>query len=756
MERKATQRRRSSSFDAVWKRRFGANSPCAQRALAELIDAFSTRTAKTAKRFRLWESVWNSTSDVLRRRDLGPAFQRAFAPLFAARPDLRSRPGQTLNVEERERFSAFCFVMQTYVVESILAVLERYYELSPDELRALFGDSPFNWGESVRETLNVGDDDLDALQLEDYARENDPFAETYAKFFSFELRKTLGEFYTPAPLANYLRKRAFELSRAKYPTILDPTCGAGVFLTSSLRAFLDAGLDPSDALGKLAGFDVSPLAVVTARANLLLAATSRAKGDRRKDLLRTIAAERRQAAPSEPTACVCFFDALAEEPPDSAYSDLFGLDVQKWIDSPGRSRRFDVLLGNPPWIAWDKTSDDYREKTKRFWKKYGLFDLSGKDARYGGSKKELASLIVYATIDKRLNDGGVFAFVLPKSLFQTNKAGSGFRRFGEQTQTPFAALELDDFSELDLFSNVASKATGFVGRKGSPTRYPVALRRWNARKKDASEPFEADVVEGRATPASATPGAPLIFETRERESSCARDDLTRRQDELVRALFQREVGRSSRYRAKLGANAAGASGVFWLESSDSLDSPLTRVRNLFDSGKRKVERVEAELETALLFPLIRWRDVDEYRIKAPKTLMLVPQDPETRKGIAPETMEALYPKTLDYLRRFEPTLRDRAAYRRYQNKAPFWSLYNVGTETFAPIKVVWRRMDSTMRAAALIGELQNKPFVPQETLSFVAVKSPAEADYLCAALNSNPARKIFESTGATSGKGFGS
>ncbi|MBP5622963.1 MAG: hypothetical protein J6X44_13220, partial [Thermoguttaceae bacterium] len=523
------------------------------------------------------------------------------------------------------------------------------------------------------------------------------------------------------------------------------------------RAFLDAGLEPSDALEKIAGFDVSPAAVVAARANLLVASTSRASGERRKELVRAIAVARRRAAPSEPPARVCFFDAILEEAPDPENSALFGLDVQKWLDSPGRSRRFDVLLGNPPWIAWDKTSEAYREKTRRFWQQYGLFDLSGKDARYGGVKKELASLIVYATIDKRLNDGGVFAFVLPKSLFQTNKAGSGFRRFGTRTDAPFAALELDDFSELDLFSNVASKATGFVGRKGSKTKYPVALRRWNARKKNALEPFDADVVEGRAFPAVNEPGAPLIFEIESSGSEpSGQDESTRRQDELVATLFDRATGNMPRYRAKLGANAAGASGVFWLETSDSLDAPLAKVRNLFESGKRKVERVETELESALLFPLVRWRDVDEYRVQSPSTLMLVPQDPETRKGIAPETMEKLYPKTLDYLRRFESTLRERAAYRRYQNRAPFWSLYNVGVETFAPIKVAWRRMDSTTRAAVVFGAPDAKPLIPQETLSFVAVTSIDEADYLCAILNSAPARAIFESTSPTSAKGFGS
>ena len=746
------------AFANAWRRRFGAKSDSTRRALAEMADAFASRSEKTERGLRTWEDVWGSTSGRCRQATLSPALLRAFEPLLSARPELRTSPCDALNVEPERTFNAFCFLMQTYVAQSIVAVLERYYELSESELSAIFGESPFDWAKSVRKTLRVGDDDLKTLQFEKFARENDPFAETYAKFFSFELRKTLGEFYTPAPLAKYLTRRALELSDATDPTILDPTCGAGVFLTTALRRFLDAGIAPVDALGRLAGFDANALAVITARANLLVAATSRASGEDRKTLLREILDARRDAAPNEPAARVLFFDALAERAPGGPDADEFGLDVWKWRQSESAARRFDVILGNPPWIAWDKLSESYRDATTSLWRRYGLFDLSGKDAQYGGSKKELASLVVYATIDNRLKDGGVFGFVLPKSLFQTGKAGAGFRRFGEQTGAPFAALEIDDLSELDLFSNVASKASALLGRKGARTEYPIPLRRWQARKKDALEPFDADVLEGRAAPLTSAPGAPLLFELDARGASRApeQDELARRQDELVRALFDRVDANAPRYAARLGANAAGASGVFWLESDDPLDKPLVNVRNLHDSGKRKVERVEAALETALLFPLVRWRDVDEYRVKPVSTLMLIPQDPKTRKGFSEETMAALYPNALAYLRRFELTLRARAAYRRYQNRAPFWSLYNVSVETFALHKVVWRRMDSTMRAAvAAFDPATNKPLVPQETLSTVAVNSLQEADYLCAVLNSGPVRALVGASCLAGSKSFG-
>ena len=105
-------------------------------------------------------------------------------------------------------------------------------------------------------------------------------------------------------------------------------------------------------------------------------------------------------------------------------------NARRWADSPDFNRRFDVVVGNPPWIAWDRLSAEYRDATKERWRERGLFTLSGSAALLGGGKKELAGLLVYETLDRRLRDGGVLAFVVPKSLFQSRDAGNGFRRFG--------------------------------------------------------------------------------------------------------------------------------------------------------------------------------------------------------------------------------------------------------------------------------------------------------------------------------------
>ena len=122
-------------------------------------------------------------------------------------------------------------------------------------------------------------------------------------------------------------------------------------------------------------------------------------------------------------------------------------------------------------------------------------------------------------------------------------------------------------------------------------------------------------------------------------------------------------------------------------------------------------------------------------------------------------MQRRYPRTLAYLRQFEDLLTSRAAYRRYQDQKPFYSMYNVGPYTTAPIKVVWRRMDRRINAA-VVAEVDDpllgrRPVIPQETCVLVAVDSAAEAHYVCAVLNSAVVGFLVAAHSVRGGKGFG-
>ena len=165
------------------------------------------------------------------------------------------------------------------------------------------------------------------------------------------------------------------------------------------------------------------------------------------------------------------------------------------------------------------------------------------------------------------------------------------------------------------------------------------------------------------------------------------------------------------------------------------------------------------IEPDLLYPLLRWSDVRRYSA-IPRGHILLSQDPARRTGIdgghdAAGSIRARW----HTLNGSAACLSARAAYRRYQQDGPFYSMYNVGPYTMAPIKVVWRRMDRQINAAVVSETddplLGRRPVIPQETCVLVACNSADEAHYVCAVLNSAIVSELVSAHSVRGGKGFG-
>jgi hypothetical protein len=403
-----------------------------------------------------------------------------------------------------------------------------------------------------------------------------------------------------------------------------------------------------------------------------------------------------------------------------------------------RGGPFDFVVGNPPWIAWDDLPPQYREATKPLWQRYGLFSLSGLDARHGGGKKDLSTLMIYAAADHYLKHSGRLAMVVTQTLFQTRGAGDGFRRFrlGEEGAW-LRVVGVNDLVDVRPFPGAANWTATIVLEKGRRTVYPVPYVKWSPG--GGRQPFDAAPIDPRQ------PASPWFLWPRGWKGP--RCNL---------------IG-PSHYQAHLGANTGGANGVYWVtlpvNANEDQVAGLVRIRNLAGRGKRPVPVVEQLVESDLVYPLLRWRDVDRFRA-VPSVFLLLVQDAETRRGIEETRMRERYPNALAYFARFREVLVGRAAYRRYQARAAFYSMYDVGPYTLAPFKVVWRRMDRRINAA-VVGPVSDprlgvRPVVPQETCVLIAVGSADEAHYLCAVLNSATVNFLVSSHNVRGGKSFAS
>jgi Eco57I restriction-modification methylase len=207
------------------------------------------------------------------------------------------------------------------------------------------------------------------------------------------------------------------------------------------------------------------------------------------------------------------------------------------------------------------------------------------------------------------------------------------------------------------------------------------------------------------------------------------------------------LGRSG-YQGRHGSHTH-LSGVYWVQLVTPRKDGMLLISNLHDSGRSKVRNVNMTVEPDFVFPLLRGRDVGRWSAR-PRCHIVLPQDRSNpAKGLSEDQMRASFPRTYNYFKQFEEQLRNRSGFKQFFDvkTAAFYSVYNVGPYTFSDFKVVWREQASFLTAAVPISEASSKPIVPDHKLMLCTGESRDEVHYICALLNSIPAQFIVKSYG---------
>ncbi|MBM3128171.1 MAG: hypothetical protein FJ009_05970 [Chloroflexi bacterium] len=406
-----------------------------------------------------------------------------------------------------------------------------------------------------------------------------------------------------------------------------------------------------------------------------------------------------------------------------------------------RESKFDFVVGNPPWINWESLPDDYRDAQQSLWKEYGLFKQAGTgnkgtSVRHGAGKKDLSMLVTYVAVDKLLRDGGHIAFVITQTVFKT-EAGEGFRRFViPQNVTYFAPLRVHDFSAFQPFEGATNRTAVFVAKKGQEVQYPVDYLLWRAHEPVYASDAYADVT--RKTTQLKFAAEPV----NKAVNGIKNDRWLTAGPQAIRALRKFTGAVQQFYQAYEGSNTGGANGVYWLSIDEKLGKKHALVTNYLKGAKRKVKQyTNYKIETELLYPLLRGRDVQRWNA-FPSLHILAVQDPEKRVGYREDWLQDKAPLTFAWLKQFKKELAERKS--SVIPRDPFYSMYAIGTITFSPYKVVWSEIARTLQAAVISDvedeKLGQKVVVPDHTAVFIPSKTETEAHYLCALLNSAPAQ----------------
>ena len=155
-----------------------------------------------------------------------------------------------------------------------------------------------------------------------------------------------------------------------------------------------------------------------------------------------------------------------------------------------------------------------------------------------------------------------------------------------------------------------------------------------------------------------------------------------------------------------------------------------------EKGKTKIQRVKETIETDLVYPALRGKDIKRWQAKS-KIHVLLTQNPSTREPYPEKIMKRNWPRTYVYLTKFKDVLLSRASkpLRELAERTAFYAVFGVANYTISRYKVVWKQMSSDLIACVTCqakSEFGYKTIVPLHTTALIATDNENEAHYLCA------------------------
>ena len=584
------------------------------------------------------------------------------------------------------------------------------------------------------------------------------------------LRHALGEYYTPGWLAERTLQNAVSASgrRAGELRFLDPACGSGVFLIQALR-LIRADTSKSPPLSdQVAGFDLHPLAVLTAKANYLAAVARQPLPEAglflpiyRYDALNVPIFQKNTLVVD--TGCGPVYSV-----PLSLCRQAVEIqpDPEEFLSMPEASRLFaplppagrrllagilldrifaffhqraDIVMGNPPWVNWEYLSPRYRAGSQHLWGEYGLLQVKG--PRLGFSKEDVSTLFTCAALDRFLVPGGRLSFILRQATFRSAQNGAGFRRFHlDGPGLDFRVLKVEDLGRIRPFDGICTPVALVLIQRDARHVFPVPYRHWQAKPG-----FRRAVRSLDATISSVLPfvrmedmtAAPAHREDPGSVWVSAPNGLAPVLDALLG---------SNPYQARTGVFTGGANAVYQLQILERAGSAL-RIVNLAEKARRKAPAVTTQLESTCVYPLIQGSDLSRWSVRS-RAWLLCPHTAETKiYPLAEADLRQDLPLTYAYLTRFRDILEARkgfAGWERAIQEHYFYALLRVGPYTFSRYKVAWRYIARSF-ITAVIAPMQD-PYLgealplPNEKVIYVGTNCREEAYYLCGILSSAPVR----------------
>lgn len=612
----------------------------------------------------------------------------------------------------------------------------------------------------------------------------------YQEVFPKQLRHDLGEFYTPDWLATYVVNQAgFDGDKSK--RILDPACGSGTFLVAILnKIYKKNKKEPqkekliAHITQNIVGFDINPVAVLTARTNYLIALSrfnlqrtritipiyltdsivlpELAKQTKLTDKAKLYNIRTTKGVFAIPadiknqvTPVMQFLKDNIEKNQDISdveeqLEDRFGFDDKvvhhlselynrlKDLSSRNQNKiwcdiminqfatlfqgKFDFVIGNPPWVNWEFLDDEYQKHLLKINDDYGLYFTKGLESRLGKIKRDLSAIFFYVCSDVYLKDAGTIAFLI-KPMYQI-PSGAGFRNFNRLNKK-MGIVKLKTPLKAVLVEGLT---------KENPFEIHNEVSMIVARKGEKTKyPITYKKWTGKRT---------HELEDYKAEPSDKKDELS----SWIIYSGKKPVSILGEftYTRREGTNFGLKEAFYDIELLIDKGS-FVQIRN--NTGKVK------DIEKTKVYPLVMSRHVKKWTLHDKNsqkyTYCILPQTHPSESN--EKELKRECPKTWGWLNDFRKQLLERKS--KAFTKEPFYSIYGLG-DWDAKYKVVWKSMgfypDFVVVSSVNDKILGKKGVIAEHVLYFIPLDTEDEAHYVCAVLNSTLVRenlKVLSSKG---------
>ncbi|MFX0035990.1 MAG: class I SAM-dependent DNA methyltransferase [Candidatus Hermodarchaeota archaeon] len=345
------------------------------------------------------------------------------------------------------------FLKQTYFTQILKVIIisklfspdnlnceEAYKEYTKKSLQNIFEFDYFFWTRFNKQLFRKIYNRIHNVKF----AKQDLFSKIYQEIFISDVRHKIGEFFTPSILAEKMIDEVYKLGLK----ILDPSCGTGNFLVNIIINILNSSESDtikSKAIENVFGFDINPLAIITARINIFLL------------LIEHFNIENYKLSN--------FNNYLIDSLFPKVYEGTSNIDIDKMYHS------FDIVIGNPPWLTYkDLHQKDYQKKIRELSE-----ILEIKPPSQYITHIELAMVFFYSIPSQFLKKKGTIFFVMPKSVI-TGDHCYKFRTFSLFSKN----IEIWDFPNNYFFNinHICLKAE-FIGKDNNreiQKKYPIKTK----------------------------------------------------------------------------------------------------------------------------------------------------------------------------------------------------------------------------------------------------------------------------------------